>query len=431
MLHSNLGINELGHLTFAGVDTCDLAAKYGTPLYLMDEDMIRENCRAYVNSMRDYMPKGSRPSYASKACSFKRMYQITKEEGMTVDVVSIGELYTALNADFPAEDIFYHGNDKTDADIEYAIKANVGCIVVDSVDELDAINRIASRLGVTQDILMRLSPGIDPHTQEKISTGKIDCKFGIGIETGQAIEACLYAATLSNVYVKGFHCHVGSQCFEYEPFSDAAEIMLKFIKEYTEKSGKGVEVLDLGGGFGVKYIETDPEIDYAECIKGLAGEIDALCEKLEVTPPSIIMEPGRSIVANAGITIYTVGSVKTIPGYKSFVSIDGGMTDNPRYTLYGAEYTVVVANHADKEPNFVTTLAGRCCESGDLIQENINIYKPQRSDIIAVLCTGAYNYSMASNYNRVPRPPVVMIKDGKDYVAVKRETLEDIIALDL
>lgn len=431
MLHKNLSINELGHLTFAGVDTCGLANKYGTPLYVMDEDCIRENCRAYVNSMREYMPEGSRPSYASKACSFKRMYTIAKEEGMTVDVVSIGEMYTALSAEFPAKDIFYHGNDKTDADIEYAINAGVGCIVVDSVDELDAVQRIAARLNRQQSVLMRLSPGIDPHTQEKISTGKIDCKFGIGIETGQAIDACLYAATLPNIYVKGFHCHIGSQCFEYTPFSDAAEIMLKFISEYTEKSGKTVEVLDLGGGFGVRYIESDPTVDYAECIKGLGGEINELCKKLNVTPPAIILEPGRSIVAAAGLTLYNVGSVKTIPGYKSFVSVDGGMTDNPRYTLYGADYTIVVANHADKTPDFECTVAGRCCESGDLIQEGVKLFKPQRNDIIAVLCTGAYNYSMASNYNRVPRPPVVMIKDKKDYVAVRRETLEDIIKYDL
>lgn len=430
MLHSNLNINGKGHLTFAGVDTCDMAKKYGTPLYLMDEDRIRQNCRAYVDSMRKYMPKGSNPSFASKACSFKKMYEIANEEGMTVDVVSIGELYTAQKADFPTEKIFYHGNDKTDADIEYAIKSGVGTIVVDSLDELYAIDRIAGKLGVIQSILLRLSPGIDPHTQEKISTGKIDCKFGIGIETGQGMPAALKADELPNIYLKGFHCHIGSQCFEYTPFSDAAEIMLKFIKEFKEKSGKKVEILDLGGGFGVRYIESDPKIDYAECIKGLSGEIYNLCETLEITPPAIIMEPGRSIVADAGLTMYTVGSVKTITGYKSFVSIDGGMTDNPRYTLYGADYTVLVANHADKAPNFNATLAGRCCESGDLIQENVNFYKPQRGDNIAVLCTGAYNYSMASNYNRVPRPPVVMIKGGNDYVAVCRETLEDIIALD-
>ena len=431
MLHSNLSINEKGHLCLAGMDVCDLAAKHGTPLFLMDEARIRENCRTYIDAMREFMPEGSRPLLASKSCCFKKLYGIVAEEGMGTDLVSPGELYTAKAAGFPLENAFFHGNNKTDADIEYAIDSGVGYFIVDNREELDCINETAKKKGITQNILLRLSPGIDPHTQKKISTGKVDSKFGTAIETGQAIEMCRYALTLDSVSLKGFHCHIGSQIFEYESFADAADIMLRFIRSLYDDCGFVTEMLNLGGGFGVRYVESDPVIDYRENIKGLAGVLNTICEELDIKKPAILMEPGRSIVADTGLTVYSVGSVKTITGYKSYVSIDGGMPDNPRYALYESDYTALIANKANEKPDFCATIAGRCCESGDLIQEDTMLVRPERGDYLAVLVTGAYNFSMASNYNRIPRPPVVMIKDGQDYVAVKRETYEDLVRNDM
>ena len=431
MLHDNLSINDRGHLSLAGQDVCDLAKKHGTPLFLMDEERIRHNCRVYTEAMREFMPEGSRPLFASKACCFKRLYEIMAEEGMATDLVSPGELYTAAAAGFPLENAYFHGNNKTDRDIRYAMESGVGFFIADNREEIDCINETAREMGITQNILLRLSPGIDPHTQKKISTGKVDSKFGTAIETGQALELCRYVLTLENVCLKGFHCHIGSQIFEYHSFADAAEIMLRFIRTLRDDCGFTTELLNLGGGFGVRYVESDPVIDYRENIKGLAGVIYALSEELCIPVPVILMEPGRSIVADSGLTVYSVGSVKTITGYKSYVSIDGGMPDNPRYALYESDYSLLIANKADRAPDFCATVAGRCCESGDLFQEDVDLVRPERGDYLAVLVTGAYNFSMASNYNRLPRPPVVMLRDGGDYVAVKRETYEDLIRNDI
>ena len=430
MICNNISVNEKGHLTFAGYDTVELAEKYGTPLYLMDEDKIREHVRAYKTAMAKYFPAGSMPEFASKAFSCKQIYRIMAEEGIDIDVVSPGEIYTAAAAGFPMDNSFFHGNNKTDSDIRFAIENKVGCFVVDGEDELSALNRIASEMGIKQNILLRITPGIDPHTHKKISTGSVDSKFGTAIETGQAMEIVKKALALGNIKLCGFHCHVGSQIFESQPFTDASEIMLEFIAEVRESLGYTAETLNLGGGLGVRYTEDDPEIDYGEKIKEVAEILNTQCEKLGLPVPKILMEPGRSLVADAGMTLYTVGSVKEITGYKNYVSIDGGMTDNPRYTLYESPYTVILASRANDEKDYTATVAGRCCESGDLIQENVKIPKPARGEILAVLTTGAYNYSMASNYNRVGRPPVVMLNSERDYLAVRRETFKDICALD-
>ena len=431
MICDNISVNEKGHLTFAGYDTVELAEKYGTPLYLMDEDKIREHVRAYKTAMAKYFPDGSMPEFASKAFACKQIYRIMAEEGIDIDVVSPGEIYTAASAGFPMENSFFHGNNKTDGDIRFAIENKVGCFVVDNEDELFALDRIAGDMGVKQNILLRVTPGIDPHTHKKISTGSVESKFGIAIETGQAIETVKKALLLKNIKLLGFHCHVGSQIFESEPFTTASEIMLDFISEVRDSLGFTAEMLNLGGGLGVRYTEDDPEIDYGEKIKEVAEILNSQCEKLGLPVPKILMEPGRSLVADAGMTLYTVGSVKEIKGYKNYVSIDGGMTDNPRYTLYESPYTVILASRANDEKNYTATVAGRCCESGDLIQEDVKMPKPHRGEILAVLTTGAYNYSMASNYNRVGRPPVVMLNSKQDYVAVKRETLKDMCALDI
>ncbi len=431
MICNNISINQKGHLTFAGFDTVDLAKKYGTPLYLMDENKIREHIRTYKTAMEKYFPKGSVPEFASKACSLKQLYRIMAEEGIDIDVVSGGEIYTASEAKFPMERVFFHGNNKTDSDINFAIDCGVGYFVIDNEQEIDAINEIAEQKGKIQKVLLRVSPGIDPHTHKKISTGSVESKFGIAIETGQAKKAVKKLLDCKNLELIGFHCHIGSQIFESSPFITACEIMVEFIKDINTSLDYYPEMLNLGGGFGVRYVETDPVINYDDKIREVADALNSLCDKNGIKCPVIHLEPGRSLVADAGMTLYSVGSVKEIEGYKNYVSIDGGMTDNPRYTLYESEYTVLLASRANDEKDFIATVAGRCCESGDLIQEDVKIPKPQRNEILAVLTTGAYNYSMASNYNRVPRPPVIMLKDGKDYVAVKRETYEDICALDI
>ena len=430
MLHTNLGINESGHLTLGGVDTVCLAQKYGTPLYLLDEDRVRHNCRVYISAMQKYFGGTSGPLLASKALSFKGIYRIAREEGMRTDLVSIGEMYTALAAGFPMDRAYFHGNNKTDSDIAAAIDAGVGYFVVDNREELDAIEAYAKTKGIRQKILLRLTPGIDPHTQAKIATGQVDSKFGTAIETGQAEELVVYALSLSAVCLCGYHCHVGSQIFEDTPFSDAADIMLAFSSCIRDRYGFEAPVINLGGGFGVRYIEAHPTIDYEANIRLVAEHIRARCEEYNLAMPEILMEPGRSIVADAGVTLYTVGSVKTVTGYKSYVSVDGGMPDNPRYALYEAPYTVELANRMNDEKDFVATVAGRCCESGDILQENVALPRPVRGDILAVLVTGAYNYSMASNYNRIPRPPLVLLSGGRDTVGVRRESYEDLLRLD-
>ena len=431
MLYKNLATNEAGHLTFAGYDTVELAQQYGTPLMLLDEAVIRNRCREYKKAMADYLPAGSMPSYASKALSFKQVYRIMAQEGMDVDVVSSGELQTALAAGFPAENIFFHGNAKTAFDIRYAMENRIGYFVCDSADELDAIDEEAKRQGICQKILLRLTPGIDPHTHAKISTGRIDCKFGAVIENGQAEALILRALSKENIELCGYHCHIGSQIFDHEPFCDAATIMLRFMADIKKKHDFCPPILNLGGGMAVPYTKNDPAIDYRENIRRIGKLIKDVCGELELDTPMILMEPGRSIVADAGITLYTVSTTKKIPGFKNYAAVDGGMTDNPRFALYEAEYTVLPASRMNDACDCVYTVAGRCCESGDLIQENVPLPEPRPGDLLAVLTTGAYNYSMASNYNRIPRPPVVMIGESGPYVAVRRETLADLLTYDL
>ncbi len=430
MISKNVSVNAAGHLTFAGRDTTALAQQYGTPLYLMDEEMIRERVRVYKEAFADFFPAGSVPEYASKAFSCKRIYEIMAEEGMDIDAVSVGEIYTAKKAGFPMENCFFHGTNKSDEDIRFAMENGVGWFVVDNEDELAALERIAGERGICQRILLRVTPGIDPHTHKKISTGSEESKFGIAFRTGQALAAAKTVLSLKNVSLAGFHCHIGSQIFDSAPFGTAAELMVKFLAEVRAETGYTAEYLNMGGGFGVRYVESDPEIDYRARIGEVAERMKEICRAFDFPLPKVLMEPGRSIVADAGLTLYTVGGVKEIPGYKNYVSIDGGMTDNPRYTLYESEYTIYNASRAAEEPDFVATVAGRCCESGDLIQEDVPLKKPERGEILAVLTTGAYNYSMASNYNRVARPPVVFLDKEKSYVAVRRETLEDLCALD-
>lgn len=414
-------------LFFAGRKVSDLAKQYGTPLYLMDEQRIRQNCRTYTQALKEYFGDNAMALYASKAASFKRIYEIMSEENMGIDVVSSGEIYTALKAGFPLSKAYFHSNNKTDFDIHYAMDNGIGYFVVDCVEELNAINTIAEQKGIKQPILLRLTPGIDPHTYEAVCTGQVDSKFGSAIETGQAEQITLAALDCANIKLAGFHCHVGSLVFDSDVYMASAEIMLNFIADIKNKYGFVTEELDIGGGYGVRYTENDPIINIEANIAEVAQKIKSLCKELNIEIPAIRMEPGRSIVADAGMTLYTAGSVKIIPGYKNYVSIDGGMTDNPRFALYGSSYTVLNADRMDESSDFECSVVGRCCESGDIIQEHVMLpSSTQRGDVIAVLTTGAYNYSMASNYNRIGRPPVVMLDNGSDYIAVKRESLEDI-----
>ena len=434
MICDNIRISEDGkHLLFAGQDVVGLAKKYGTPLYLMDEDKIREKCRLYKNALNKYYGEKAKPLYASKANCFKRLYEIMTEEGMGIDVVSSGEIYTALQAGYDIRNAYFHSNNKTDWDIKYAMENNIGYFVADNTEEVDAIDKEAKIQGKVQKVLLRLTPGIDTHTFEAVSTGKVDSKFGQAIETGQAEEITKHALAKENVSLEGFHCHLGSQIFAEDVFERGAVIMFEFIAEMRKKYGFECRQLDLGGGFGVRYVESDPELDIDKRIGEIAEVVKATCAKLGLEMPEIRMEPGRSIVADAGMVLYTVGTVKKIPGYKNYVSIDGGMPDSPRYALYKSKYTCYVANKMDEKTDFEASIVGRCCESGDIIQENVMVPSSvQRYDIVAVCTTGAYHYSMASNYNRLPKPATVMLRGGKEnYVAVKAQSFEDLVRNEL
>lgn len=421
-----------GILYFAGQDTVQLAKQYGTPLYLMDEDKIREKCRIYRRAFEKHFGPSAQPLYASKANCFKHMYEIMKEEGMGVDVVSSGEIYTALQAGFDLSHAYFHSNNKTDEDIAYAMEHGIGYFVADNSEEVKAVEAEAARRGTRQKLLLRLTPGIDPHTYEAIATGKVDSKFGTAIETGQAKELVGFTLAQPHVELSGFHCHVGSQVFGEDIFERAAVVMLEFMAEMKDSYGYTASILDLGGGYGVRYVERDPYLDIESKIGQVAAVIRETCARLHMEVPEIHMEPGRSIVADAGMTLYTVGTVKQIPGYKNYVSIDGGMTDNPRFALYGADYTCLPANRMDEDRTMESDLVGRCCESGDIIQEHVMMPAAiGRGDIVAVCTTGAYNYSMASNYNRICRPPVVMLAGGKSRVAVRRESFEDLCRNDV
>ena len=381
--------------------------------------------------MAKYFPAGSKPLFASKALCFKGIYPVIQAEGMAADVVSAGEVATALAAGVPAKELYFHGTNKPDADIRYGVEQGVGTFIVDNLNELAALGRIACELGVTQNILLRLTVGIDPHTFAAVKTGKVDSQFGLPIETGQALVFLREALATKGVNVIGFHSHIGSQIFEAEPFCDQVDRLLAFAVDARDKLGYTASIFNLGGGFAVPYVDADSSINYESNIAAIASHLKDGCEANDYPLPCILMEPGRSTVADCGITLYTTGGTKIIEGYRNYVSIDGGMTDNPRYALYKSAYTVLNASHADVPADFICTIAGRCCESGDRIAENIALARPERGDIIAVLTTGAYNFSMANNYNRVCRPALVMLSEGKARLAVRRQTIEDMLALEL
>jgi diaminopimelate decarboxylase len=426
-----LKINSAGHLEIGGCDTIELVKKHGTPLYVMDEMVIRNNCRMYKEALDKYYDGNGLVLYASKAFCTIAACKIAHQEGLGLDVVSGGELYTAIKAGFPMEKVYFHGNNKTIDEIEMGIDNNIGRFVVDNETELNNIEKIATVKGKKVKILFRIKPGIDANTHEAVMTGQIDSKFGVGIENGEAYDIIAKAAKMENIEVVGIHCHIGSQIFGLEPFMKTAEVMINFIADIRDKLNIQLNELNLGGGFGIRYTEKDAHLEYDKFVESVSKVVKKVANEKGIKELFILIEPGRSIVGSAGITLYEVGNVKNIEGIRKYISVDGGMCDNPRYALYESEYTALLANKPKSTKDEVVTIAGKCCESGDLIAKDIKMPKTQAGDIIAVLATGAYNYSMAMNYNRLGKPPVVLVKDGKDRLIVRRETYEDIIRNDI
>jgi len=428
VLYDNLTINGKGHLCMAGMDTVELARQYATPLYLMDEERITGRMQTYRRAMSAHFGCGSLPFYASKALCCRRIIELAKEQGIGVDVVSAGELFVAESVGFPMERVCFHGSSKTRAEIDYAVERGVGFFICDNVEELRRIDESARSRGVRQRVLLRVTPGIDPHTFAAVATGLVDSKFGLPIQTGQARDFTALALKAENIDLRGFHCHIGSQIFDKQPLCDAATAMAKFSADMRDELGFSAEIIDLGGGFGVPYTESEQEIDIDDTIRLVSEHFKAEMGRRGFGNVTVFMEPGRSIVGDSGLTLYEVQDVKTIPGLKNYIAIDGGMTDDPRYALYRSQYTVLLANRASERPALAYTIGGRCCESGDMIQEDVPLPEARTGDFLAVLTTGAYNYSMASHYNCVPRPPIVMLKDGKSYLAVRRESFREMLA---
>ncbi len=424
-------INNKNHLTIGGCDTVELVQEYGTPVIVYDENEIRKNCRAFSGSIQKNYNGHGRVLYASKAFSCKEIYRIVNDENMGIDVVSGGELFTALSVGFPAEKICFHGNNKKYAELVDAVEAGVGRIIVDNLTELETLDKIAGEKGKKVGIMFRIKPGIDAHTHDFVKTGQIDSKFGLALETGEAMQGVKTALGMKNIELKGVHCHIGSQIFDIDPFVLAAEVMMKFINDIRAETGATITELNLGGGFGIRYLESDNPEAYENYMDNVAKVVTAKANEYGLPVPFIYIEPGRSIVGATALTLYTVGAVKKIPDIRNFVSVDGGMADNPRYILYQADYEIICANKVNDNKALTATVAGKCCESGDILQENVSLPEVEPGDILAVLSTGAYNYSMASNYNRIPRPPVVMVKDGQARLIIKGESYEDIIKNDI
>lgn len=431
LVSDNLSINEKNHLVIGKNDAVELAKEFGTPLYVMDEDLIRKNCRIYKNAMDRYYDGKGLVLYANKAFCTLFTCRIAKEEGLGLDVVSGGELYTAIKADFPMEKVCYHGNNKTKQELIMAVENKVGHIVVDNIYELEALNEVAKDHNTVQKIMFRIKPGIEAHTHDFISTGQIDSKFGVALENGEAFAIIEKAAQMSNVQVTGVHCHIGSQIFDIEPFCETAKVMMDFIADLKDKLGIEINELNLGGGYGIMYTGQDDPIEYDRYIQHVSEVVKTIAKERNIKLPFIFMEPGRSLVASAGVTLYTIGGIKDIQNVRKYVSVDGGMGDNPRYIIYQSTYTALAANHAGDDAAEVVTIAGKYCESGDVLIKDIKLPPLSVGDTLAVLATGAYNYSMSSNYNRIPRPAVVAVSNGNAKIVVKRETYEDLVKNDL
>lgn len=428
-----LKINEKGHLEIGGCDTVDLVKKYSTPLYVMDESYIRNVCRAYTKTIKKVYGYGD-CAYASKAFCCAAIYTVMQEEGMHVDVVSGGEIYTALKAGFDLKNAHFHGNNKYESELDLAISNGIGTIVVDNLDEIDMIDKICDKYNVKQNVLIRSNPGVEAHTHEYIQTTRIDSKFGFSFKNGDCLEAIKKVIASKNLVFKGLHCHIGSQIFDKNAFALAVDVMTDYIKKLQVEENIIVDEINLGGGYAVYYTESDPKYNveqYCEYVETIADALQKAVDSKNIKKPYLMIEPGRSIVGEAGITLYSVGNIKDIKGVKKYLAIDGGMYDNIRPALYDAKYEAILANRANDKNEETVTIAGKCCESGDIIIKDIELPKANRGDIVAVFTTGAYCYSMASNYNRNVLPPVIFVNNGKSGYAVKPQTYEDLVRNDI
>lgn len=428
-LYGTQSIDENGQLTIGGTSAVTLANTYGTPLYVYDTALIKERARAFMQTFENAGVK-AQVAYASKAFSSIAMYQLAAKEGLSLDVVSGGELYTAIQADFPVERIHFHGNNKSDEELMFALDSGIGCIVVDNFYEIEQLKRLTKLKNMNINILLRVTPGIEAHTHDYITTGQADSKFGFDLNNGQADQAFQLVKDDTFIDLLGMHCHIGSQIFDTVAFSLAAKKLIAKMIAWKTQFDFICPVLNLGGGFGIRYTEEDNPLDPAVYVEDMMKTIQSEIGKLNYPFPEIWIEPGRSLVGDAGTTLYTIGSQKEVPGVRNYLAVDGGMSDNIRPALYQAKYDAAVANKMTDTANTPYTVAGKCCESGDKLIESITLPAVEAGDTLAVFCTGAYGYSMASNYNRLPRPAVVFAEDGKHRMIIKRETYEDLVRLD-
>lgn len=415
------------HFIFSGHDTVKLAEKFGTPLYVLSEDIIRKNAMDIVNAFQK-QDVDFQVVYAGKALLNKAMCYIIKSLNIGLDVVSGGELYTAQQASFPMNKIYFHGNNKTIEELNMAIELGVGRIIVDNEYELELLNTLSKEKNKKTKVLFRITPGIEAHTHKYIQTGQEDSKFGISIKNAKDI--IIKANNMEGICIKGIHCHIGSQILEYRPYEIVSEIMMSFIKNLNLEHGILIEELNLGGGFGISYTPKEETLNVENMVERISKAIKDKAKEYQVKVPKIIVEPGRYIVGNAGVTLYEIGAIKDIPNIRKYVSINGGMTDNPRTALYDAKYKAFIANKMYIQEREVVSIAGKCCESGDMLIWDIPLPPCEPRDTLAVLNTGAYNYSMASNYNRIPKPAMVLLKGDQAEIMVKRETLENIVEHD-
>lgn len=429
-LHGTMEINSQGHLQIAGCDTLELVEEFGTPLLVIDEAEIRKRCRDYLEAFSNTGLE-VRTLYASKAFLNTTLCRIVEDEGLGLDVVSGGELHIAQAAGFSMEKIYFHGSNKTPQELEKALDAKIGRFVVDNEQELAILNQLAEDKNMVADILFRITPGIQAHTHEYIQTGQVDSKFGLSLSGGVALRVIRRAHSLPGVRVRGLHCHIGSQIFNLESFAKTGEVMMDFCGQIRDELGIEMEELNLGGGLGVPYVDKEAEVSIKDYASIVAKTLKNKAAQLNLSIPTVINEPGRYITATAGTTLYTIGSIKEIPGIKTYLSVDGGMTDNIRPVLYGAQYEGIIANRAHEPLTQTVTVAGRCCESGDKLIYNLRVPQVIAGDILAVSCTGAYTTSMGSNYNGLPRLAVVLVNDGRADVIVRRETYDDLIKRDL
>jgi len=430
VLPSTATTNPAGHLVIGGCDTVDLAERFGTPLYVYDEETVRSRCREYVKAFSSRL-KRTEVMYASKAFSTVAMCQLVTSEGLSIDVSTAGELHTAITAKVPGEKIYMHGNNKTRQELEMALDHGVRIVIVDNFDELTMIQEIAQARGITVPVYLRITPGIKAHTHEYLETGGDEAKFGFPLRGGTAEQAIGAALDLDNIELKGVHSHIGSQIYALHSFKRAVEVVFEFLAEIREKTGWVADEVDLGGGLGVKYVADDAPSSADELAEILLSSVESECEELSYPVPHILIEPGRSIAANAGVTLYTVGAIKRSPHTHTFVCVDGGMSDNLRPSMYGAVYEVLLANRPGEIAEHSVSIAGKHCETGDIVIKEAYLPEVVSGDILAIPATGAYGYSMANNYNRQPRPGAVLVANGHAREIVRRETLADIVSHDL